>query len=202
VRTKLLLITLFFILTACDNPAAKLENYKPESFKLTFTEGGLLLVREQKYKEKDNFLSKVTANEVYTKKGELSYKAIYSFLRNNNSHYTFINYPEIPYEHVIVAYIEFTDKEKLKQKIAIGEHWLSYNVQEDWFGETSVELYKSSRENIKALLVLLYNKANRNQLNLFKIHNKLLNLTANTSHFLCVRYRSLPHKKCAALAAI
>ena len=30
--------------------------------------------------------------------------------------------------------------------------------------------------------------------------NKLLNLTASTAHFLCVRYRSLSHKKCAVLA--
>jgi len=31
--------------------------------------------------------------------------------------------------------------------------------------------------------------------------NKLLNLTANTARFLCVRYRSLSHKNRAALAA-
>ena len=64
-------------------------------------------------------------------------------------------------EHVIVAYIEFTDREKQKQFIAIGEYWLSYNVQADWFGETSAELYKSSKEKIKALLVLLYSQNNQ-----------------------------------------
>ena len=146
---------------ACDNPATKLNNFKPESFKLTFTEGGVLLVNEKQYKEEDNHLSKLTATDVYAKKGELSYKAIYSFLKNNNNHYTFINYPDIPYEHVIVAYIEFTDREKQKQFIAIGEYWLSYNVQADWFGETSAELYKSSKEKIKALLVLLHSQNNQ-----------------------------------------
>ena len=146
---------------ACDNPATKLNNFKPESFKLTFTEGGVLLVNEKQYKEGDNHLSKFTATDVYAKKGELSYKAIYSFLKNNNNHYTFINYPDIPYEHVIVAYIEFTDREKQKQFIAIGEYWLSYNVQADWFGETSAELYKSTKEKIKALLVLLHSQNNQ-----------------------------------------
>ena len=78
---RILLTLLFFTLTACDNPATKLNNFKPESFKLTFTKGGLLLVSGQQYKETDNYLSKLTASEVLTKKGELSYKAIYSFLK-------------------------------------------------------------------------------------------------------------------------
>ena len=165
VKIKKTLITLlFFALTACDNPATKLNNFKPESFKLTFTEGGMLLVSGKQYKEEDNYLSKQTSSEVHAIKGESSYKAIYLFLKNNNNHYTFINYPDIPYEHVIVAYIEFTDREKQKQFIAVGEYWLSYSVQADWFGETSVELYKSSKENIKALLVSLHNQINRNQL--------------------------------------
>lgn len=161
VKIKKIFITLLlFTLTACDNPATKLNNFKPESFKLTFTEGGVLLVSGKQYKKEDNYLSKVTTSEVLTKKGESSYKAIYSFLKNNNNHYTFINRPDIPYEHVIVAYIEFTDREKQKQFIAIGEYWLSYNVQADWFGETSAELYKSSKENIKALLMLLHRQVN------------------------------------------
>jgi len=155
---RILLTLLFFTLTACDNPATKLNNFKPESFKLTFTKGGLLLVSGQQYKETDNYLSKLTASEVLTKKGELSYKAIYSFLKNNNSHYSFFNYPDIPYKHVIVAYIEFTDREKQKQSIAIGEYWLSYNVQTDWLGETSAELYKTSKEDIKAFLVLIHSR--------------------------------------------
>lgn len=158
----ILIMLLFFTLTACDNPATKLNNYKPESFKFTFTEGGVLLVSGKQYKEEDNYLSQQTSSELHAKKGELSYKAIYSFLKNNNNHYTFINYPDIPYKHVIVAYIQFTDKENNKQFIAVGEHWLSYNVRSDWFGETLVSLYKSSKENIKALLVLVHSQINPN----------------------------------------
>ena len=157
---RILIILLFFILTACDNPATQLDNFKPESFKLIFTEGGLLLISGKPYREENNYLSRLTASEVYTKKGEPSYKAIYSFLISNNSQYSFIDYPDIPYEHVIVAYIEFTNKENQQQFIAVGEYWLSYSVKADWFGETSAELYKSSKESIKALLVLLHSQVN------------------------------------------